>query len=216
MSYPDDLPASPSPVPDVPAPRTGGEPSTASGLTYEAPQVEAHLRRVADLIEAARPMPLSASSMINKDEVLELLNEALAALPDELRAARWLLKEREEFLARVRREGDEILDMARARAERMVQRTEVVKAADARARQIVDNAEAQARRMRLEVEDYCDQKLGSFEIILDRTRQIVEQGRARLQGSPLHQSGEEGPRSSDEMPDPDGEAGDGFFDQDIE
>ena len=183
---------------------------------YEAPQVEALLRRVTDLIDAARPMPLSASSIINKEEILELLNEALVALPDELRAARWLLKEREEFLARVRREGDEILDMARARSERMVQRTEVVKAADSKARQIVETADTQARRMRLEVEDFCDQKLGSFEIVLDRTKQIVEQGRARLQGSPLHEVQAESGHGAEDMPDPDGEAGDGFFDQDID
>ncbi len=214
MSYPGDVPAR------VPERRPRAQPRPprppgASGPAYEAPQVEALLRRVADLIEAARPMPLSASSMINKEEVLELLNEALAALPDELRAARWLLKEREEFLARVRREGDEILDMARARAERMVQRTEVVKAADTRARQIVENADDEARRMRLEVEDYCDQKLGSFEIILERTQQIVAQGRSRLQGNPLESTHADSARSNEDMPDPDGEAGDGFFDQDI-
>ncbi len=214
MSYPGDLPER---VPErrpraQPRPQ---RPAGAGGPAYEAPQVEALLRRVADLIEAARPMPLSASSMINKEEVLELLNEALGALPDELRAARWLLKEREEFLARVRREGDEILDMARARAERMVQRTEVVKAADTRARQIVENADDESRRMRLEVEDYCDQKLGSFEIILERTQQIVAQGRSRLQGNPLEAAHSESARGSEDMPDPDGEAGDGFFDQDI-
>ena len=130
-------------------------------------------------------MPLSSSVMINKDEVLELLDEALDRLPEELRAARWLLKEREEFLAKIRREGDDILEQARARAERMVQRTEVVKAAEQRARQIVERAEAEARRMRHEGEDYCDQKLASFEIVLERTLKMVAAGRAKLQGSPL-------------------------------
>jgi hypothetical protein len=205
-AYPDDQRSEPQyrqPAPAV----TPGAP------TYEAPEVEAMLRRVADLIEAARPMPLSASSMINKEEVLSLLNEVLSAMPDELRAARWLLKEREEFLARVRREGEEILDMARARSERMVQRTEVVKAADTRARHIVETADSEARRMRLEVEDYCDQKLGSFEIILDKTQQIVEQGRARLQGNPLGNVAAEVPQQIGDMPNPDGADSGGFFDQ---
>jgi hypothetical protein len=146
---------------------------------------EALLKRVLDTVAGARPMPLSSSVMINRDEVVEMLEEAIARFPDELRAARWLLKEREEFLAKVRREGEDILDQARARAERMVQRTEVVKAADARARQIVDRAEDQARRMRLECEDFCDQKLASFEIVLERTQKLVAAGRAKLQGNPL-------------------------------
>lgn len=149
------------------------------------PDAEQLFRRVLDLVSTARPMPLSASVMINRDEVVELLEEALDRMPDELRAARWLLKEREEFLAKVRREGDDILDQARARAERMVQRTEVVKAAEQRARQIVEKAEDQARRMRLECEDFCDQKLASFEIVLERTMKVVAAGRTKLQGASL-------------------------------
>jgi hypothetical protein len=148
------------------------------------PEAEQLLKRVLDTIAGARPMPLSASVMINRDEVVEMLEEAIARLPEELRAARWLLKEREEFLAKVRREGEDILEQARTRAERMVQRTEVVKAADARARQIVDRAEDQARRMRLECEDFCDQKLASFEIVLERTQKLVAAGRTKLQGKP--------------------------------
>ena len=101
------------------------------------------------------------------------------------RAARWLLKEREEFLARTRHEADEIVEQARARAERMVQRTEVVKAAEQRAYEIVDAAEADARRLRHEVEDFCDQKLASFEIVLERTIKMVASGRAKLQGTNL-------------------------------
>ena len=144
------------------------------------------LRRVGELIEAARPIPLSASAKItNKDEVLDLLYEAIERLPDELRDARWLKKEREEFLAKMRADGEEITDAARAHAERMVQRTEVVKAADHRARRIVDGAEAEARRLRLECEDYCDQKLATFEIVLERTMKVVMAGRAKLQASNL-------------------------------
>jgi len=154
------------------------------------------------------PMPLSSSVMINKDEILELLDEALARLPDELRAARWLLKEREEFLAKTRRDADDILDAARARAERMVQRTEVVKAAELRARQTVDAADEEARRLRLECEDYCDQKLASFEIVLERTLKTVSAGRTKLQGNPL--SGE----VPVVTPDEDDESAQAFFDQD--
>jgi hypothetical protein len=152
---------------------------------YHGAETEEILLQLHDIVDAARPVPLSASSMISKEEVLELLDEALAHLPEELRAARWLLKEREEYLARVRHEGEEILDQARTRAERMVQRTEVVKAAEARAYQIVDTAEAEARRLHHEVEDFCDQKLASFEIVLERTMKLVASGRQKLQGTNL-------------------------------
>ena len=176
-------------------------------------EVEVMLRRLHGMVGAARPMPLSTSVMINRDEVLDLLDETIQRLPDELRAARWLLKEREEYLGKVRREGDEILDQARTRAERMVQRTEVVKVSEARARKIVDVATEEASRLKNECEDYCDQKLGSFEIVLERTMKMVAAGRSKLQGSLA--AGETpaiGPRHDGDDDDPDGTA---VFDQDL-
>lgn len=175
------------------------------------------LRRVADVIGQARPMPLSTSVMVNKDEVLELLNEGIERLPEEMRAARWLLKERDEFLAGVRREGEEILEQARTRAGAMVQRTEVVKAAELRARQIVEKAESDARAMRHEVEDFCDQRLASFEIVLERTARTVAEGRAKLQGSArLAGPGLTGEPTAEAGPEDESEGaeGPGFFDQD--
>ena len=155
------------------------------GAQYHPPETEDVLLQLRAIIDAARPVPLSASSMIAKDEVLDLIDEALDQLPEELRAARWLLKEREEYLARTRHEADEIVEQARARAERMVQRTEVVKVAEQRAYNITETAEADARRLRHEVEDFCDQKLASFEIVLERTQKLVAAGREKLQGANL-------------------------------
>jgi len=150
---------------------------------YRAPQAESLLRQAIELVKEARPMPLSASSMINKEEVLAVLTAAVQGLPDELRSARWLLKERDDFLARVQREGDEIIARARTRAEQMVQRTELVKAAEDRARRVVADADERAKNLRLETEDWCDQKLGGMEVVLERTMRTVASGRARLQGA---------------------------------
>lgn len=183
------------------------------GDPYRMPEVDHLLDRVADLIEAARPMPLSTSVVINKEETLELLEEARNRLPEELRAARWLLKEREEFLVRVQREGDDILDEARGQAERMVQRTEVVKAAEQRARQLVDDAEAQARQVRHQVEDFCDQKLAGFQSALDKISTAVDSGREKLQATlPVEQQDED--LSDVEGFSPEVDEGSGFFDQD--
>lgn len=165
---------------------------------------EGLLRRVADLLEAARPIPMSASAMINKDEVLDLLDEAIERLPNELRDARWLRKERDEYLAKMTDDGEEIIDAARARAERMVQRSEVVKAAEHRARRILDGADAEARRVRLECEDFCDQKLAGFEVVLERTMKVVGSGRQKLQATNLEPDPEDGDLGS---------GGSTFFDQ---
>jgi len=166
--------------------RDGAAP--AQGAPADVADLVAELRYV---IESARALPLSASSTINKDEVLARIDEIQANMPEELRSARWLLKEREEFRAKIRREGDEIVALARNRAEQMVQRTQVVKAAEARARKVLETAEAESRQLRLEAEDYCDQKLGSFENVLQRTLRQVGAGRAKLQGDLLDELDEQ-------------------------
>ena len=137
-----------------------------------------HLR---ELVETARSMPLSNSAIVNRDEVLELLDDAIDVLPEEVRAARWLLKEREEYLRRARHEAEEILAAARSQAESMVQRTEVVRESHRLARGIMDRAEADARQIRNQAEDYVDAKLAGFEQTLERTLASVAKGRRRLQ-----------------------------------
>jgi hypothetical protein len=160
----------------------------ASPGQYRMPEAESIQRRVIEIIDGSPGMPMSASVRVNKEEVLELLDDAVSRLPDELRSARWLLKEREEFVARSRREGEELIAEAKSQVAHMVQRTEVVKAAEARARQIVEEAEADARRLRRETEDYCDQKLASFENVLARIARTVQAGRSRLSAPTIEEA----------------------------
>jgi len=174
---------------------------TTNGYVGDAEQL---LRRAIDVIASAPTMPLSSSPRIDRDEIIELLDEALHRLPEEMRQARWMIKERQEFVNKTRREADELLEAARVQAERMVQRTEVVRAAEARARQLNETAESDARRLRHETEDFLDQRLASFEILLDKLNKTVHAGRSRLA---IGAQSEELEVVEDEDPT-------GFFDQD--
>jgi vacuolar-type H+-ATPase subunit H len=171
------------------------------------------LRQAVDVVSTARTMPLSASVLVARDELLELLQGALDRLPDELRQARWLLRERDEFLAARQREADNLLEEVRAQAERMVQRTEIVRQANHVAQRILDDAREEARRLRHEAEDFCDQKLASFEIVLDRTIKTVQAGREKLQATPPPLPEDPGAEAGGET-DPTGEEL-AFFDQDV-
>jgi vacuolar-type H+-ATPase subunit H len=182
----------------------------------ESPNAEGLLLRAVAVLEGARTMPLSASVLVSREELLELVQGALDRLPDEMRQARWLLRERDEFIEARRREADALLEEVRAQAERMVQRTEIVREANKVAQRIVEEAREQARRLRHEAEDYCDQKLASFEIVLGRTLKTVLAGREKLLATtPPPYEGEgaaEGPDGRAEEPDEE-ENGE-FFDQD--
>jgi hypothetical protein len=188
---------------------------TTEEATAAPLDTEGLVRRVIGIIDSTRALPLSSSVKLdNKEEVLGLLEEACQVLPDETRQARWLLKEREEFLAKMRREGDDIVQAARLHAERMVQRTEIVREAEKAARRIVEGARDEARRLRLEAEDYCDQKLAAFEVVLDRTLKTVSAGRQKLSITPMPIL--DGPDTRVAGIDPDATlvSEDAFFDQD--
>lgn len=159
------------------------QPAEPAAPRHQVPEVHSMLTQAIELLEEARPVPLSTAVKLDADPILDLLYDAIELLPQQLREARWLLREREEYLQGVRREGDEITAIARSRAELMVERTEVAKAAERRAKRIIADAEAEARLMRRQTEDFCDARLASLQGILDRTRTVVVTGRSRMQGS---------------------------------
>ena len=135
---------------------------------------ESIIGQVLEIINTAKSMPLSSSVIVSREDVAALLQSALDRLPDELRQARWLLREREEFLAERSKEADALMEDVRAQAERMVQRTEIVRQANSVAQRILDDANDEARTMRHEAEDFCDQKLAGMEIVLDRLTRTVQ------------------------------------------
>ena len=173
----------------------------------EARALEDLLFDLRELIEQARMMPMSASALVNRDEALAIVEDALANMPEELRRARWLLKERDEFLAEAKRDADVIVDAARTQAERMVERTEIAREARRIAEQRIADAEADARRLTHEAEDFIDARLLMFEETLEKTLTAVRRGRDRLQpdADPLGGAADDADAAADERE---------FFDQD--
>lgn len=168
------------------------------------------IREAIELIMSAKALPLSSSVRIEPEEVLRLLDAAVDRLPGELREARWLLKERDEFLAKVELEGDQIVDEARTRAEKLVARQEIVRQAKLTAQKLVTEAEDAARKEKRATEDWCDQHLARFEIVLDRTMKTVAAGREKLRSVPTTSRTFD---TSEPMDDDD--AVNAFFDQDL-
>ncbi len=134
------------------------------------------------LIEEAKAVPLSSSAVVNRDEVLELLAHLKEEVPEEVRQARWMSRDREELIARARKEAERIIDDAQQQRDRLLSRTEIVHAAQREAERIVDQAKEKAGKLQLEAEDYIDQKLAGFEILLHKTLTVVDKGRNQIRG----------------------------------
>jgi cell division septum initiation protein DivIVA len=138
------------------------------------------LDELSDLVAGARAMPMSASALINRAEVLELIESAKAVLPSQISQADTLVADADAVLERARREAAKILEKAHARAERLVSEEAVVAAANERAEEIVAAARERGEQLAREADDYCDKQLAQFEIDLGAITNQVAAGRQRL------------------------------------
>ena len=152
--------------------------------------------------------------------MLGLLDQALRDLPDEIREARWALRDREELMAAEIAKAAQLMDQVRAEAARMVDKTEIVRQSRLAADQIVADAQARARAMVNQAEDFIDGKLGNFEIVLERLLRTARSGRERLsaQGLPTSliepEEDAEAPGAAFDEPRAEPGVNDSFFDQD--
>jgi cell division septum initiation protein DivIVA len=144
--------------------------------------IHAKLDELTSLLETARAMPMSASCIVNRIEILDRLDELRKMLPGELTTAQQILDDRGAVVAEGRIEADRIIEEAKAERARLVAKTEIVRGATLEADALLAAARSDADRMRLEIDDYVDGKLANFEVVLHKTLQAVEKGRAKISG----------------------------------
>jgi hypothetical protein len=156
--------------------------------------LSSRLAQLDELVREAKSMPLSSSVLVNRDEVLQLIAEMQEGLPEEIKQARWIVRDREELLAKARADGERMIEQARDEQRRLALKEEVARRADEESERILAEADDRAASMRREAEDYVDAKLAQFEISLRRileeaqesarnvarTLDQVESGRERL------------------------------------
>jgi len=140
------------------------------------------LDELSALVEGARAMPMSASCVVNRAQVLDLLDEVRSLLPTSLDQADDILAERDGIVAAARVSAAEVLAAADEEARARVSEHEVYRAALAEADVVRAEAEAEADRMRRETDDYVDAKLANFEVALHKTLTAVQKGRDKIRG----------------------------------
>ena len=136
--------------------------------------------RIEELLENSKRIPFSSNIMVNGDEAMELLEELRNILPEEFKQSRWIVKERENMIEEAKRTAEKIINDGEERAHVLVSESEIMKNARRKAEQIVSAIEARARTIRLEAEDYADEKLASLEAVLYKLINAVEKGRDRF------------------------------------
>jgi hypothetical protein len=141
------------------------------------------LDRIDELIiqvEGARQVPLSGNVMIDRDQMLAMLYDLRDQLPEELRTARWMVREREAFVARTNETARDMLERAREQSDELVSESYIVKEAVDEANAMIRHSEAEATRIRLEAEDYSQDAFEQTEAVLADLLSQVRAARAEL------------------------------------
>lgn len=136
--------------------------------------VIADFEAVIQEVRDARPVPFSASAIVDRKELLERLEALLEAIPGELKKARWIIEDRDDVLARIQQEAQETLERARRECNRLLSRPEIDRVASVEAERVIETAKSHAREIRLEAEHFVDGKLASLEVGLQKMLALVQ------------------------------------------
>lgn len=144
--------------------------------------VHVKLAEIRQVVEGARSMPMSASAVVNRAELLGLLDELQGTIASELTDAERVVADRDSVLEAGRQQAHQILADARNEREHVISDTEVFRVAKREADEVLAHARAESEELRKETDEYVDAKLANFEITLERTMEAVKRGRERLAG----------------------------------
>ena len=163
------------------------ENETQTEVGHDEHEPRADLSDLQDMVDdlivhlhEAKNVPLSSNAMVDREMFLGMLEKIRADLPDELRAARWMVREREAFIARTNEKARDLINNARKEADELVSESSIVAEAVEEANILVRRAEGEARLLLLETEDEIEKKLQRVEVILNEVVEQIQTARDEL------------------------------------
>lgn len=134
-----------------------------------------------DMVQDARSMPLAADKCIlERDKVLDMLDEILAQLPSELKQSRTIVESRNELISQARREADSILKDAQEKVNQMVSREAIYAEAKKRSEEMVGQTQNRINQLRKAGNDYMDESLRQTEEAISNALNEVRETRMKF------------------------------------
>ncbi|KXO17059.1 ATPase [Peptoniphilus sp. GNH] len=135
-----------------------------------------------ELIKGASSLPLTGKVMVDKEEVIEILNDLNRELPDEVRQARSITTEKENIISSAKAEAENMINEAKQKAEDLLNQDELVLQANERAAEILKNAKEEATQVREGARDYADSLLENTQVNLSNIIKMLNENRQELRG----------------------------------
>ncbi|MCI5485407.1 MAG: hypothetical protein MR426_10165 [Clostridiales bacterium] len=134
-----------------------------------------------DMVQDARSMPLAADKCIlERDRVLDLLDEIISQLPAEIKQSRTIVESRNELISQARREAEAILRQAQEQANELVSKEEIYKEAKKRSEELVAQTQGQISQLRKACNDYMEESLRRTEETISQALHEVQDTRMKF------------------------------------
>ena len=134
-----------------------------------------------DMVQDARSMPLASDKCIlERDKVLDLLDEIIAQLPAELKQARTIVESRNELVAQARREADGILREAQEKAKQLVTKEGIYIEAKKRSEELVGQTQERINQLRKAANEYMDESLKQTEEVVSNALNEIRETRMKF------------------------------------
>ena len=118
--------------------------------------------------------------IVERENVLEILNEIKTRIPVELAEAKRLVSARDEFIGNAKREAENILKQAEQRAKQMISREEVVKQAEQQAAEMMKAAQQKIKELRQVTNDYVDDAMKRTEDAISQSLSEIRESRSKF------------------------------------
>jgi len=134
-----------------------------------------------DMVQDARSMPLSADKCIlERDKVLDMLDEIIAQLPGELKQSRTIVESRNELISQARREAEGILRDAQEKAKQMMTKEAIYAEAKKRSEELVGQTQSRVDQLRKAGNAYMDESLRQTEEAISKALEEVRDTRMKF------------------------------------
>ena len=138
------------------------------------------LETLEDMLEKSRNVPFSGKSVVDKEEILDIIKEIRLKLPDELKQAKWVKEERQRILVEAQNEADEIIKEAENRIISMIDEHEITRKAYEKKVEIIETANEMSREISKGTKDYADNLLSNVEEALQNALKVIQDNRNEL------------------------------------
>lgn len=133
-----------------------------------------------NMVEESSRIPMTSKLLINEDILYNYLDKLRAMLPESIREAEWIIREKERIIQEAEKDGRTIIETANSKLQKITDETEIVRMAKSQGEEIIMNAQNVAKEITQGAFSYADEVMLSLQNEMEKTMAVIAKGREEI------------------------------------